>query len=105
MKKIIILLIFVFLTSISFAETINHDQLKLVDEIFLQMEYLKQLNKARRKYMSKPRRHGPSSSPYAGSIWRNKRKLVVLLKHYELRYQEKFDIRWKYEDWLKENPL
>jgi len=102
MKKLIILLIVLLLSATSvLSQTTDWDKLKLVDEIFLQMEYVNDLRRASRNYRGDPRRE----NPYSDAISRNVRILEIDLKFYEKRYQEDFSKNWRYEDWLKEHPF
>ena len=105
MKKLILFLLLILLsTSRIIAADIDWDKLKLVDAIFLQMEYVNDLKAYRRKNISNMRRGTLNSDPYSDAIFRGVRKLAVMLNYYEKRYQEDFTSQWKYEDWLIEHP-
>lgn len=105
MKKTIIILLSIILLSITCsANQTDWDKLKLVDEIFLQMEKVNFYKELRRRYYNKNRRVDPIRDPYYAVLVMNVRKLGVILNYYEKRYQEDFSSKWKYEDWLKDNP-
>jgi hypothetical protein len=105
MKKSILFIFIILLSTLStIAADIDWDKLKLVDEIFLQMEYVNDLKAYRRRNTSGIRRGTLNSDPYSDAIYRGVRKLEIMLNHYEKRYHEDFSSKWKYEDWLRENP-
>ncbi len=100
MKSFKILLFLLLFSLPAFTQEIDYNKIKLVDEIFLAMEYVTAIDKEMRIYLSKPRR----SNPYLAILERGRRKLVILLNHYEIRYKEDFNLFWNYETWLKTIP-
>lgn len=103
MKKLFIFVILSYLLSIPIlADGIDYDKLQLVDEIFIQHEYIKLVEDQRREFYSQPRRGDPRFDRYAKTLEYAYRKLFILVNFYEMKYREKFYDKWDYESWQSE---
>ena len=100
MKYFNILLFLLLFSFPAFPQEIDYSKIKLVDEVFLAMEYVQYVSKKMRIYHSRPRR----DRPYDKMMDRARRRLVILVNHYKIRYGDTFDRDWKYDDWLKTIP-
>ena len=100
MKSFKILLFLLLLSSPAFPQEIDYNKIKLVDEIFLAMEFFNDIDEIMYNYRSQP----SVRRQYKKTFNRARRKLVILNNHYKLRYGDTFNRDWKYEDWLKTIP-